>query len=108
MKSWKVSAPAAMRSVTTRRSARFSVVSGVLRGGRSSMGNSRIVACRCLDTRGGWEMEPRVKLWLESEGRLALSDYRLRLLELIEERESLADAAGELGLSYRRAWGKIK
>ena len=51
---------------------------------------------------------PRQKLWLEAEGRLVMSDYRVRLLALIAESGSLAVAATELGLSYRRAWGKIK
>jgi molybdate transport system regulatory protein len=53
-------------------------------------------------------MEPRVKLWLERDGRIVMSDYRLRLLALVEESGSLADAAERMGLSYRRAWGKIK
>ncbi|HEY4669565.1 MAG TPA: LysR family transcriptional regulator [Tepidiformaceae bacterium] len=51
---------------------------------------------------------PRQKLWLEADGKLVMSDYRVRLLELIAESGSLAHAAGELGLSYRRAWGKVK
>jgi molybdate transport system regulatory protein len=51
---------------------------------------------------------PRHKLWLEHEGRLVMSDYRVRLLELIADSGSLAHAATELGLSYRRAWGKVK
>lgn len=51
---------------------------------------------------------PRQKLWLEYGGRLVMSDYRVRLLELVAESGSLAHAASELGLSYRRAWGKVK
>jgi len=51
---------------------------------------------------------PRQKLWLERDGKLVMSDYRLRLLELIAETGSLAQAATALGLSYRRAWGKVK
>lgn len=51
---------------------------------------------------------PRQKLWLERNGKLVMSDYRLRLLELIAETGSLAQAATSLGLSYRRAWGKVK
>lgn len=51
---------------------------------------------------------PRQKLWIEAGGRLVMSDYRARLLELVAESGSLASAAAELGLSYRRAWGKIK
>jgi molybdate transport system regulatory protein len=53
-------------------------------------------------------MEPRVKLWLEQDGKLALSGYRVRLLRLIDETGSLSDAAAAMGLSYRRAWGKLK
>ncbi len=37
-----------------------------------------------------------------------MSDYRVRLLELVGESGSLAHAAEEMGLSYRRAWGKVK
>lgn len=51
---------------------------------------------------------PRVKLWVESDGRLVMSDYRIHLLEVIGETGSLSQAATALGLSYRRAWGKIK
>lgn len=53
-------------------------------------------------------VEPRVKLWLEEDGKLALSEYRARLLRHIAETGSLADAAAAMGLSYRRAWGKVK
>jgi molybdate transport system regulatory protein len=53
-------------------------------------------------------MQPRMKIWLESQDKLALSDYRLRLLRAIAETGSLASAAEELGLSYRRAWGKVR
>jgi molybdate transport system regulatory protein len=53
-------------------------------------------------------MEPRIKLWLEKDGRIVLSGYRVRLLQYIAETGSLAEAARRMGLSYRRAWGKIK
>ncbi len=53
-------------------------------------------------------LTPRLKLWLESPGGLVMSDYRLRLLALVGETGSLAAAAGAMGLSYRRAWGKVK
>ena len=53
-------------------------------------------------------MEPRSKVWLEKNGKLALSDYRVRLLRLIDETGSLSDAAAAMDLSYRRAWGKLK
>lgn len=54
-------------------------------------------------------MRPRVKLWVEGkDGRLVLSDYRARLLRLVRETGSLAQAAAAMHLSYRRAWGKIR
>ncbi len=51
---------------------------------------------------------PHQKLWVETDGQLVMSDYRVRLLELVGETGSLAEAASALGLSYRRAWGKVK
>jgi molybdate transport system regulatory protein len=53
-------------------------------------------------------MRPRSKFWVEKEGKLVLSDYRVRLLELIDETGSLAEAAARMELSYRRAWGKLR
>jgi molybdate transport system regulatory protein len=53
-------------------------------------------------------VEPRLKLWIELDGRVVLSAYRARLLRLIEETGSLAEAAERMQLSYRRAWGKIR
>lgn len=53
-------------------------------------------------------MEPKVKLWIEEEGLLVLSDYRAQLLQHVADTGSLAQAAERMGLSYRRAWGKIK
>ena len=53
-------------------------------------------------------MEPRIKLWLEQDGKIALSDYRVRLLRHVRDTGSLAQAASLMRLSYRRAWGKVK
>jgi molybdate transport system regulatory protein len=53
-------------------------------------------------------LSPRVKLWLEQDGKLVMSDYRVRLLAIVAETNSLAKAASEMKLSYRRAWGKVK
>jgi molybdate transport system regulatory protein len=53
-------------------------------------------------------MEPRAKLWLEQDGKLVLSEYRVRLLKLIDETGALSVAAERMGLSYRRAWGKLR
>jgi molybdate transport system regulatory protein len=53
-------------------------------------------------------LEPRIKLWVEKDGRLVMSDYRVQLLRHIDETGSLAEAAERMGLSYRRAWGKVR
>jgi molybdate transport system regulatory protein len=53
-------------------------------------------------------MQPRAKFWIEKDGRIVLSDYRVRLLRHIEETGSLAEAASRMHLSYRRAWGKVR
>jgi molybdate transport system regulatory protein len=54
------------------------------------------------------ELDPRIKLWVEKDGQLVLSDYRVQLLRQIAETGSLAEAAQRMGLSYRRAWGKVR
>ena len=53
-------------------------------------------------------MQPRVKLWVEKEGLLVFSDYRAELLDHIARTGSISGGAERMGLSYRRAWGKIK
>lgn len=53
-------------------------------------------------------MEAHAKFWIEVDGNIVLGDYRVKLLALIDETGSLRDAAARLGLSYRRAWGKIR
>ena len=54
------------------------------------------------------DLEPRLKLWVEKDGLLVLSDYRVELLRQVATTGSLAEAAQRMGLSYRRAWGKIR
>ena len=50
---------------------------------------------------------PCLKLWIDSESGLVMSDYRARLMSEIARTGSLAQAAVAMGLSDRRAWGKI-
>jgi molybdate transport system regulatory protein len=57
---------------------------------------------------GGIGVQPRVKLWLEKDGLLVFSDYRAELLDHIARTGSISGGAERMGLSYRRAWGKIK
>ena len=56
----------------------------------------------------GLSLEPQIKLWLEKDGLLVLSDYRVQLLRHVAQTGSLAEAAQRMGLSYRRAWGKVR
>lgn len=53
-------------------------------------------------------MELHTKLWIENDGGIVLSAYRVRLLRIIDEQGSISRAAAEMGLSYRRAWGKVR
>ena len=54
-------------------------------------------------------MRPRLKLWLEDdEGRVALSEWRVGLLEAIREHGSLSSAARALGVPHRTAWERIR
>lgn len=53
-------------------------------------------------------LEQRSKLWIERGGKVALSDWRILLLEMIGRTGSLSRAAEELGVSYRSAWQRLK
>lgn len=51
---------------------------------------------------------PRAKLWLEVDGTIALSEWRVALLEAVEETGSLAQAAAHIGVSCRTAAYKLR
>lgn len=53
-------------------------------------------------------MDAHAKFWIEKDGKLVMSDFRVRLLRHIDETGSLSEAATRMGLSYRRAWGKVR
>lgn len=56
----------------------------------------------------GPPLTPRSKLWLEVEGQIALSEWRVALLEAVEETGSLARAAQRIGVPYRTATYKLR
>ena len=53
-------------------------------------------------------LTPRSKLWLELDGRIALSGWRVALLEAIEATGSLAAAAEQMDVPYRTATYKLR
>lgn len=52
-------------------------------------------------------VQPRCKIWLELDGEVVLSDWRIELLETVDATGSLALAAKRLRVPYRTAWHKL-
>jgi molybdate transport repressor ModE-like protein len=54
-------------------------------------------------------MRARIKVWIEADdGRVALSEWRVTLLEAVAEHGSLVAAARALGVPHRTAWQRIR
>jgi molybdate transport system regulatory protein len=53
-------------------------------------------------------MEPKFNLWVEQDGVVVLSPWRVGLLEAIDATGSISAAAEQLGVPYRRAWEKVQ
>mgnify|MGYP005841916157 CR=1 FL=1 len=53
-------------------------------------------------------LDLQVKFWVEQDGGLVLSDWRIGLLEAIAATGSLAEAAAQFDVSYRVAWRKLR
>ncbi|MBI5641033.1 MAG: winged helix-turn-helix domain-containing protein [Nitrospirae bacterium] len=53
-------------------------------------------------------MEIKSKLWIEIDGRPVFGRGRRFLLEAIDTYGSINQAAKEINISYRKAWGYIK
>jgi len=45
---------------------------------------------------------------LKKDGKFVLGKGREKLLDLIDEKGSISEAAKEMNMSYRHAWGKVK
>jgi molybdate transport system regulatory protein len=52
-------------------------------------------------------LRPRVKVWVVLPDGTKLGDGRARLFQLIDELGSIRQAVGQMGMSYRAAWGYI-
>lgn len=53
-------------------------------------------------------LQLRQKVWLERNGQVALSDWRVQLLQEIDHCGSLAEAARRMDVPYKTAWYKLK
>lgn len=53
-------------------------------------------------------MEPKLRVWVTFGRHLKFGDGRARLLELIDTHGSLRQAAADLDMSYRNAWGYLR
>src|SRR5437016_8568550 len=51
---------------------------------------------------------PRVKVWLEAEGRYAFGFGLCEMLQAVDKTCSIKQAAANIGKSYRHVWGRIK
>jgi molybdate transport repressor ModE-like protein len=51
---------------------------------------------------------PRVKIWLETDGRYAFGFGLSKILQAVDRAGSIKQAASDLGQSYRYVWGRIK
>jgi molybdate transport system regulatory protein len=60
------------------------------------------------DRRLGTDLVPHVKVWVDVDGQVALSDWRIALLEKIDECGSLAEAARQLNVPYQTARYKLR
>ncbi len=52
-------------------------------------------------------MQPKANFWIEKDGQVVLSSWRIQLLEAVAETGSISAAAAKMNISYRRAWDKI-
>ena len=52
-------------------------------------------------------MQPRSNLWIEKNGQVVLSRWRVNLLRAIDETGSISAAAEKMQVSYHRAWEKL-
>jgi molybdate transport system regulatory protein len=53
-------------------------------------------------------MQAKSNFWIEKNGKVVLSKWRVRLLEAVAETGSISAAAEKMGVTYRRAWEKIQ
>ncbi len=53
------------------------------------------------------DITPRLNIWLEHDGKVVLSPWRLRLLEAVDRAGSISGAAELLNVPYKLAWERL-
>ena len=53
-------------------------------------------------------LRPRIKVWLETDGRYAFGFGLSEILRAVGQHGSIKQAAASLGKSYRYIWGRLK
>ncbi len=61
----------------------------------------------CLCAVWGMAMNVKSNIWLEVDGKVVLSLWRVQLLKAVQETGSISRAADVMDITYRRAWDKI-
>lgn len=52
-------------------------------------------------------MQIKANFWVEKDGKVVLSRWRVALLQAIDDTGSISAAAERLNIPYRRAWDRI-
>jgi molybdate transport system regulatory protein len=52
-------------------------------------------------------LTPRTNVWLETDGEVALSRWRVELLQAIDRSGSISAAAEIMNIQYRLAWQRV-
>jgi molybdate transport system regulatory protein len=53
-------------------------------------------------------LQPRLKIWFESHGEYAFGFGLCEMLQAVQDKGSIKEAAESIGKSYRHVWGRIK
>jgi molybdate transport system regulatory protein len=54
------------------------------------------------------QLTPRCNLWIEADGQVVLSKWRIQLLEAVDQAGSISGAAEKMGIQYRLAWDRLE
>jgi len=54
------------------------------------------------------QLTPRFNIWIEADGQVVLSKWRIQLLAAVDEAGSISGAAEKMGVQYRLAWDRLE